>query len=112
MPKKTSGRGAAYTSVEKRFLMLNVRIVKPISEGRWERMHSMHLSVYVNKNQTVESLCQSFTTLHCTKAPFGDPSLPVKVRETKLDCISEAQISFMDILWIFRHLQGEKWWTF
>eukprot|EP00957_Ditylum_brightwellii_P070871 5386217-Ditylum_brightwellii.AAC.1 len=84
MPKKTCGRGAAYISAKKSFLITNVGMAKPISEGGWERVHSMHLSVYAHKNQTIESLNQCFTTLHCTKAPTGDPSIPVEVREEKL----------------------------
>jgi len=84
MPKKTSGRGAAYTPAEKRFLVSNVGIVKPISEGGWDRVRAMHLSVYAKKNRTVESLCHCFATLRSCKAPSGDPTIPMEVREAKL----------------------------
>eukprot|EP00957_Ditylum_brightwellii_P178681 13609895-Ditylum_brightwellii.AAC.1 len=63
MSKRTSGRGAAYIPAEKHFLVLNVGIVKPISEGGWDRVYAMHLSVYAKKNWTLESLCCCFTNL-------------------------------------------------
>eukprot|EP00957_Ditylum_brightwellii_P085715 6521349-Ditylum_brightwellii.AAC.1 len=44
----------------------------------------MHLSVYAKKNQTVESLRRCFTTLQSCKAPSGDLTIPVEVREAKL----------------------------
>eukprot|EP00957_Ditylum_brightwellii_P180765 13771106-Ditylum_brightwellii.AAC.1 len=58
MPRNTCGRGAAYTSTEKRSLVTNIGIglLKSVSEGHWERVYSMHLSVYEHKNQTVEFL--------------------------------------------------------
>eukprot|EP00957_Ditylum_brightwellii_P085870 6532731-Ditylum_brightwellii.AAC.1 len=56
MPKKTHGRGVAYTTAKKRYLVMNIGLVKPVSKGDWERVHNMHLSVYGYKNQTVESL--------------------------------------------------------
>eukprot|EP00957_Ditylum_brightwellii_P088160 6715137-Ditylum_brightwellii.AAC.1 len=81
MPKKTSGRGAVYTSADKRFLVSGVGNVKPISEGGCYRVHAMHLSAYAKKNQTVESLRRCFTALWSCKAPSGDPTIPVEVRE-------------------------------
>eukprot|EP00957_Ditylum_brightwellii_P082054 6239453-Ditylum_brightwellii.AAC.1 len=79
MPKKASGRGTMYTPVKKPFLVLNVGIVKPISEGGWDRVHAIHLSVYAKKNRTVESLCRCFTNLRSCKAPSGDPTIPVEI---------------------------------
>eukprot|EP00957_Ditylum_brightwellii_P010626 804559-Ditylum_brightwellii.AAC.2 len=61
MPKKTTGRGAAYTSAKKRYLVTNVGIAKPISEGGWERVHIMNLS-----------------------APSGDLTIPVEVQEDQV----------------------------
>eukprot|EP00957_Ditylum_brightwellii_P146178 11130241-Ditylum_brightwellii.AAC.1 len=84
MPKKASGRGVTYTPAKKHFLVLNVEIVKPNSEGGWDRVHAMHLSVYTKKNQTVESLHCCFTNLRSCKAPSGDPNIPVEVWKAKL----------------------------
>eukprot|EP00957_Ditylum_brightwellii_P156429 11905476-Ditylum_brightwellii.AAC.1 len=54
--KKTSGRGAAYTTTEKHLLVSNVGIVLPILELGWDRVHGMHIKLYGAKNRTVESL--------------------------------------------------------
>eukprot|EP00957_Ditylum_brightwellii_P150832 11485135-Ditylum_brightwellii.AAC.1 len=87
MPKRACGRYAAYTLAEKRFLVSNAGIVKPILEGGWDKMHTMHLSVYAKKNWTVESLCCCFTNFRSCKAPSGDPTIPVEVWEVKLACV-------------------------
>eukprot|EP00957_Ditylum_brightwellii_P204305 15338600-Ditylum_brightwellii.AAC.1 len=84
MPKKTSRRGTLYTAINKRYLVTNIRLVKPISKGGWERVHFMHHTMYSNKNQTVESLRKCFANLHHTKVPSGDPSMPIEVREAKM----------------------------
>eukprot|EP00957_Ditylum_brightwellii_P095201 7250710-Ditylum_brightwellii.AAC.1 len=83
-PKRASGRGVVYTPAKKCFLVLNVGIVKPILEGGWDRVHTMHLSIHAKKNWTVEPLHCCFTNLWSCKAPSGDPTIPVKVREAKL----------------------------
>eukprot|EP00957_Ditylum_brightwellii_P088580 6746988-Ditylum_brightwellii.AAC.1 len=43
----------------------------------------MHISVYGKKNRTVESLRQTFTNLHQTRALSGDPSMSEEIRGTK-----------------------------
>eukprot|EP00957_Ditylum_brightwellii_P053928 4085337-Ditylum_brightwellii.AAC.1 len=62
--KKTSGRGAAYTTAEKCFLVSNVDIVLPILELGWDRVHGMHIKLYGANNRTVESLWRCFTNMH------------------------------------------------
>eukprot|EP00957_Ditylum_brightwellii_P150410 11453726-Ditylum_brightwellii.AAC.2 len=84
MLKKTDRRGVAYTVAKKIYLVTNIRLVEPISNRGWEMVHSMHHTVYAHKNQTVESLSWCFTNLYYTKAPSGDPSIPIEVREAKM----------------------------
>eukprot|EP00957_Ditylum_brightwellii_P012794 967220-Ditylum_brightwellii.AAC.1 len=84
MAKKTCRKGVAYTATKKCYLVTNVGLVKSVSEGGWERVHTMHHTMYRHKNQTVESLRQCFINLHCIKVPSGDPSMPVEVREAKM----------------------------
>eukprot|EP00957_Ditylum_brightwellii_P048458 3677000-Ditylum_brightwellii.AAC.1 len=44
----------------------------------------MHISVYGKQNRTVESLWQTFTNLHQTRAQSGDLSMSEEIREAKL----------------------------
>eukprot|EP00957_Ditylum_brightwellii_P088327 6728177-Ditylum_brightwellii.AAC.1 len=59
--KKASGRGSAYTTAEKCFLL------------------------YGAKNRTVESLRCCFTNMHWTKAPSGDPVMAQEIREANME---------------------------
>eukprot|EP00957_Ditylum_brightwellii_P210783 15365392-Ditylum_brightwellii.AAC.1 len=85
--KKSAGRSAAFTVAEKRFLVNNVDLVKPVSEEGWEKVHGMHISMYGHKNRTAESLRRCFTTLHRMKCPSGDPGMPVEVHNAKMACL-------------------------
>eukprot|EP00957_Ditylum_brightwellii_P128186 9776594-Ditylum_brightwellii.AAC.2 len=51
--RKTSGRGAAYTTAEKHFLVSNAAIILPILESGWDKVHGMHIELYGAKNRTV-----------------------------------------------------------
>eukprot|EP00957_Ditylum_brightwellii_P014747 1112048-Ditylum_brightwellii.AAC.1 len=82
--KKTSGRGAAYTTAEKLFLVSYISIVLPILESGWDKVHGIHIGLYVTKNRTVESLRCCFTNMHMTKAPSGDPAITLEIREAKM----------------------------
>eukprot|EP00957_Ditylum_brightwellii_P130708 9971192-Ditylum_brightwellii.AAC.1 len=82
--KKASGRGAAYTTAEKRFLVPNVSIVLPILELGWDKVRGMHIELYGAKNRTVESLRCCFTNMHLTKATSGDPAIAQEIREAKM----------------------------
>eukprot|EP00957_Ditylum_brightwellii_P033496 2538285-Ditylum_brightwellii.AAC.1 len=82
--KKTLGRGAAYTTAEKHFLVTNVGIILPILESGWDRVYGMHIELYGAKNWMVESLRCCFTNMHCTKAPSGDPAIVQEIREANI----------------------------
>eukprot|EP00957_Ditylum_brightwellii_P177772 13541530-Ditylum_brightwellii.AAC.1 len=82
--KKTSGRGAAYTTAEKCFFVSNVGIVLLISESGWEKVHGMHIELYGAKKRTLESLRCWFTNMHRTKAPSGDPAIAQDIRGVKM----------------------------
>eukprot|EP00957_Ditylum_brightwellii_P141221 10759585-Ditylum_brightwellii.AAC.1 len=82
--KKTSGRGAAYTTAEKCFLVTNMAIILPMSGLGWDKVHGMHIKLYGAKNRTVESLKRYFTNMHSTKAPSGDPAIAQEIREAKM----------------------------
>eukprot|EP00957_Ditylum_brightwellii_P088328 6728178-Ditylum_brightwellii.AAC.1 len=82
--KKASGRGAAYITAEKCFLVSNVSIVLPMLELEWDKVHGIHIELYGAKNRTVESLRCCFTNMHRTKAPSGDPVIAQEIREAKM----------------------------
>eukprot|EP00957_Ditylum_brightwellii_P188155 14324152-Ditylum_brightwellii.AAC.1 len=82
--KKTSGRGSAYTTTEKCFLVSNVSIILPILELGWDKMHGMHIKLYGAKIRTVESLRHCFTNMHQTNAPSSDPAIAQEIREAKM----------------------------
>eukprot|EP00957_Ditylum_brightwellii_P211665 15366446-Ditylum_brightwellii.AAC.1 len=82
--KKLAGRGAAYTVSEKRFLVNNVRVIKPVLEGGWEKVHGMHISMYSHKNKTVDSSRCCFMTLYQMKCPSGDPGMATEVCNAKM----------------------------
>eukprot|EP00957_Ditylum_brightwellii_P047837 3633572-Ditylum_brightwellii.AAC.1 len=69
---------------EKRILVNNVDVLKPVSEGGWEKEHAMYISMYSHKNRTVESLQHCFMALHWVKCPSGDPGMAVEVRDAKM----------------------------
>eukprot|EP00957_Ditylum_brightwellii_P135015 10294488-Ditylum_brightwellii.AAC.1 len=65
MPKKTSQRGAAYTSTKKRFLATIIGMVKPISEGGWERAHSSVPLIPVEVREAKLAWLQICARLEC-----------------------------------------------
>eukprot|EP00957_Ditylum_brightwellii_P053441 4050212-Ditylum_brightwellii.AAC.1 len=82
--KKTSCRGAAYTTAEKCFLVSNISIVLLILDRVWDKVHWMHIELYGANNRTVESLMCCFTNMHQAKAPFGGPAIAQEIREAKM----------------------------
>eukprot|EP00957_Ditylum_brightwellii_P164386 12515024-Ditylum_brightwellii.AAC.1 len=82
--KKTSGRGAAYTTAEKCFLVLNVGIFLLILELGWNRVHGMDIKLYGAENRFVESLRYCFTNMQWNKAPSGNPAIAQEIREANM----------------------------